>query len=55
MVVVHTASWSPAGSPRHSVAMPSYYRLLDLLTGVQPASKEELRKWTQNAAAITDR
>jgi CubicO group peptidase (beta-lactamase class C family) len=51
MVVVHTASWSPSGSPRHSVAMSSYYRLLDLLTENQPASPEELRKWTANATS----
>ena len=45
MVVVHTASWSSTGGPRHSVDRPDYYRLLDLLTGKRPASEEELQKW----------
>jgi CubicO group peptidase (beta-lactamase class C family) len=49
MVVVHQASWSPSGGPRHSVNDRDYYRLLDLLTGKQPASPEELRQW-QGAA-----
>jgi CubicO group peptidase (beta-lactamase class C family) len=50
MVVVHVASWSSTG-PRHSVDRPDYYRLLDLLTGKQPASEEELRKWKEAAAS----
>ena len=51
MVVAHTASWSSTGNPRHSVAMSSYYRLLDLLTRKQPASEEELRRWTENTTS----
>lgn len=51
MVVVHTASWSSTGGPRHSVDRPDYYRLLDLLTGKRPASEEELRKWKAAATA----
>jgi CubicO group peptidase (beta-lactamase class C family) len=50
MVVVHVASWSSTG-PRRSVDRPDYYRLLDLLTGRQPASEEELRKWKEAAAS----
>jgi CubicO group peptidase (beta-lactamase class C family) len=50
MVVVHVASWSSTG-PRHSVDRPDYYRLLDLLTGKQPASEDELRKWKEAATS----
>ena len=49
IVVAHKASWSPTDGPRHSVEIPKYLRLLDLLTEKHPASAEELRQWKKSA------
>ena len=47
IVVVHKASWSTTGGPKHSVRITDSDRLLDLLTGVHPASAVELRQWKE--------
>ena len=49
MVVAHKVFWSPPGGRRHSVELPAYHRLLDLLTGYRPASEKEMRRWEKAA------
>ncbi len=48
MVVAHKTFWSSTGGPRHNVHRDNYYRLLDLLTGANPASSDELRQWKED-------
>jgi len=45
MVVAHKTFWSSSSGVKFNVKRQDYYRLLDLLTGNKPATKEELILW----------